>query len=419
MKTHKYTLEPYRGMTSRFTCPDPNCRGHKTFTRYIDRVTNEYIHFTVGRCGRSDNCGYHYKPNNYFSDNKYLFVPAKQTYNFNSKAILQPKEQEPSFIPFDVLKKALGKDLDTNCFISYLVNLFGNDAAKRLVSHYYISTSKTWSGATVFWQIDIERQIRSGKIMLYDPVTGKRDKTKNSWVHSALKLTNFNLKQCFFGEHLLSDKSKVVAIVESDKTAVIMHFCLPQYIWISSSGKEGLNAYKFEVLQGRTVILFPDLSKPDAKNNCFKLWSKRAQEFKTIANITVSDYLEKNTTDIEKAQGLDIADYFIMHNATHPFTERIFHESIIVNDHWDSTEMETSEPETPEPEDWNDEILELESYFKSVVLPIQSIKLNQCTTILDVSKFIESHLANVKTNNGKQKFVPYLNRLQELRTILS
>jgi len=56
--------------------------------------------------------------------------------------------------------------------------------------------------------------------MLYSPTTGKRVKepfNHITWVHKALKQPDFNLKQCLFGEHLLQDKTKPVAIVESEK----------------------------------------------------------------------------------------------------------------------------------------------------------------------------------------------------------
>ena len=72
-----------------------------------------------------------------------------------------------------------------------------------------------------------------------------------------------------------------------------------------------------------------------------------------------------------------------------------------------------------QPENWNNEITELETYFANIEPPTQPIKLNQCSTITDYSLFIESHFAIVKANNGKETFLPDLNRLQELKQILT
>lgn len=78
-------------------------------------------------------------------------------------------------------------------------------------------------------------------------------------------------------------------------------------------------------------------------------------------------------------------------------------------------------PPTEQPtnnENWNKEIEELETYFKSIEIPGEAIKLNKGTTIVDGSKFISAHLVIIKANNGKKRFTPYLNRLQELKNTL-
>jgi len=72
-----------------------------------------------------------------------------------------------------------------------------------------------------------------------------------------------------------------------------------------------------------------------------------------------------------------------------------------------------------QPQNWSNDIAELENYFTSIKLPTQPVKLNRCSTITDCSLFIESHFATVKANNGKRTFLPYLNRLQELKQVLT
>jgi ribosomal protein L10 len=121
-------------------------------------------------------------------------------------------------------------------------------------------------------------------------------------VHSALKISDF--KQCLFGEHLLKNNTKTIAIVESEKTAVIASAYLPQFIWLAAGSKDGLNAEKCSVLKGRTVVLFPDLDG-------FEKWSSKANELSHIAKFTVSNLLNSKATEAERKQQFDIADYLV------------------------------------------------------------------------------------------------------------
>ena len=68
MNDYRYQLERYRGVSTRYTCPQ--CRRKHAFTRYIDTENNnQYLSDNVGKCNRLDKCGYHYTPKQYFTDN--------------------------------------------------------------------------------------------------------------------------------------------------------------------------------------------------------------------------------------------------------------------------------------------------------------------------------------------------------------
>lgn len=310
--SHRFILQPYKGMASRFRCPLCQHRD-KSFTRYIDTETGEYLHPDVGRCSRENNCGHHYPPKQYFQDNSISFdKPA----TFRDRIQPEPIQQKAAyFIPADLFKASL-KGYSENNFVQFLTDKFGADAAGQAISRYFIGSSKHWQGAaTTFWQIDRKGNIRAGKVMLYNPENGKRIKdSKNSisWVHSMVKFPDFTLQQCFFGEHLLADKSKTAAIVESEKSAIIGSIYWPEFIWLATGGLDGLNAAKFSILNGRTVIIFPDLSKPkEGKQSAFEIWSSKARDFQNIASIKISDLLEREATDQERIDGLDIADYLL------------------------------------------------------------------------------------------------------------
>jgi len=421
MIEHKYILEPYKGMNTRYRCPAPNCCKGKTFSLYVDTETGEHIHPSVGRCNRESNCGHHYTPKQYFQDNNIL-VDTPQP-KANKPQPISPQTKPVSFVPIEVFKASL-KAHETNHFVQFLINLFGVDVAIQLVSRYFIASSKHWNGSTVFWQIDIQGKVRTGKIMLYSPTTGKRIKepfNHINWVHSILKQPEFELKQCLFGEHLLIDKTKPVAIVESEKTAVIASIYLPQFIWVSVGSLTNLNAEKCTVLMGRTVTLFPDL-------NGFDKWSSKANELSHIAIFTVSDLLERKATEAEKIQGFDLADYLIKYDykafslpeseATEP--PPTVQPLVEVKPYKQPEPVYYfSNPELSKPECWEQEIFELENYFAGIKLPNQPVKLNKCGTITDCSLFIENHFATIKANNGKRTFLPYLNRLQELKNLLT
>ena len=85
---------------------------------------------------------------------------------------------------------------------------------------YRIGTSNHWPNATIFWQIDQQQKVHTGKIMLYDYHTGHRVKdpfNHIAWVHKSENTKNFHLKQCLFGLHRLRPDTKIVAIVEAEK----------------------------------------------------------------------------------------------------------------------------------------------------------------------------------------------------------
>lgn len=64
---------------------------------------------------------------------------------------------------------------------------------------------------------------------------------------------------------------------------------------------------------------------------------------------------------------------------------------------------------------WSEDIEKMERYFEQAIIPSYPVKLNTCTIITDVSKFLDTHFASLKANNGNRKFIPYLDRLKDLK----
>lgn len=303
MSDYRYILEKYNGMKTRYRCP--NCNKQGVFTRYIDTHTNEHLSHEVGICSRLIKCGYHYTPKQYFEDNN-ISKPVN-TRNFKTPLINKP-QPKTSYISNAEMKKSLNSN-KANYFIDFLSNHWNREVAIYLVNKYNIGTSIHWEGATIFWQVDIKGRVRSGKIMLYDASNCKRVKKPYNhinWVHKVFKKQDFNLKQCYFGEHLLNkDIDKPVAIVESEKTAIIASVYLPEFTWLACGSVNNLNKEKTKVLKGRNVVLFPDLK-------CFDLWNNKIPQLSNLATFRVSNLLEEQATLKEREQGLDLADYLLM-----------------------------------------------------------------------------------------------------------
>lgn len=423
MNEHKYTLEPYKGFNTRHTCPA--CKQTRCFVFYIDTETGQPLAPSVGKCNHESNCGYHYKPKQYFQDN-HISIDTTQAKAYNKpKPAAPPRPKLFSVIPDEMVTASLQQQFyQVNNFVQFLTGLFGVEITEQLVCTYFVGTSKHWPGASIFWQIDGKAKARTGKIMLYSPLTGKRVKEPFdhiTWVHSALKLPDYELQQCLFGEHLLRDKTKPVAIVESEKTAIIASVYLPQFIWLATGGKQGLNAEKCRILAGRTGVLFPDLKMFDA-------WNSKVKEISNLARFKVSDLLELKAPEAERTAGLDLADYLLR------FDYRIFRHPELMPAEPTLQSMQPEPPlqpvmkpieppepmvKKPQPGNWNPEITELKTYFKSITLPCKPVKLNPVETILNMVTFIDNHLAVVEANNGKPTFLPYLERLQELKQYLT
>lgn len=216
------------------------------------------------------------------------------------------KELPASYIGGSLMYACMGESRINN-FSTWLRSIFGDMKAAKALLKYNVGTSKHWPGATVFWQIDNEVRIRSGKIMLYNPETGKRVKepfNHINWVHKVLELQNFNLKQCFFGEHLLKvhNRDRKICIVESEKTAIVASIYYPDQIWLASGSLVNLTVEKCQVLKGRDVILFPDVG-------AFDKWQDKAVLLGLIypdTHFTIDQTLANETR-----KGFDLCDYII------------------------------------------------------------------------------------------------------------
>lgn len=296
MNKYRYILQPYEGRQTRFKCP--NCNEKDSFVRYIDSVNGTHISTLVGKCNREIKCGYHFKPNDYFKNNQFEEC---------DRIIPQTIKQQPiSYINHDIFLQSL-KCYEKNNFVQFLISKFGKEITNNLIEKYYLGTSKRWKGANIFWQLDITGKVRTGKIMLYNSETGKRIRkpfNHINWVHSVLKKSEFNLKQCFFGEHLLNSNSNNIMVVEAEKTAIIASAIMPQYTWLASGGLNSLDKERCTVLNKHNVIFHPDIG-------AYETWKTKINNFSEFKNFKVSKILEGNKGNCNLVNGDDLIDFFI------------------------------------------------------------------------------------------------------------
>ena len=286
MKYYKYNLDK---SSKKFICPKCNKR---TFVKFIEIETGNYLNDEFGRCDRETSCGYHNNPKGEINN------------SFELKYIASP---EPSFHDLELVDKSMNDYLNNN-FINFLKTIFTDEEVKKVTNKYFIGTSKFWNGATVFWQIDNNELVHAGKVLQYVSDTGKRYKTNFgksliNWVHSILKLNDFNLNQCLFGLHLINETNqKTLAIVESEKTAVIMSLFKPEYVWLSTGSKQGFKYNMLLPIKKYNIVAFPDKGE-------YKDWLNKSIELNKMGfKVDVNNWLENSTY----SNGTDLADVYIL-----------------------------------------------------------------------------------------------------------
>ena len=311
----RYHLQKYAGISSRHTCPA--CERPRCFTLYIDDNGN-ILHPTVGRCDHESSCGYHRTPRQYFHDHpehRHFVIPSErsESRNLHHDRHARPNRASPGIIPQNLIPPPSA----ANHLITYLKTMLPSTAIDRIIADYRLAS--TPDQAIIFLQIDQDNQCRTGKIMQYNPATGHRIKDPNklgriNWLHSILKRrkqlpSDWQLTQCLFGEHLLPQhQDKTVALVESEKTAIICAALMPQYLWLATGGKSGLTSERLCSLKGRKIIVFPDI-------DAFKDWQQKIFTFPHL-DIRISHLLEDNATPADREAHIDLADWILKYLET-------------------------------------------------------------------------------------------------------
>lgn len=254
MTAHRYALAKY-GKQYRKKLQCPKCGQANKFVPYYDAHENRLCAEDFGKCDRVNECGYWAKPNG-------------QTTEYVER---EPAPQLPMITISDkVVLRSFENYITKNTLFAAFRERFGCESLRNAFLIYRIGAAD--DGSCIFWQIDKDNICRTGKLITYDE-TGHRKKNGAvvRWVHKYFNFADHELKQCVFGEHRLKYSDKPVAIVESEKTAVLMSIIDPSFIWLAVGGSNNIVATgAIETLKGREVHLFSDVGM-------FHYWQKFAQ----------------------------------------------------------------------------------------------------------------------------------------------
>jgi len=188
--------------------------------------------------GFCHSCGKTFLPNdnNTFSksnQNNYVVPPLKKT------------------VPPHEMIKTL-KNYELNNLVKWLEKRFPYDCYHS-IKKYHVGTNN--NGGTLFWHISINDNVLNAKNIFFDQNTGRRIKNRpiyNLYSHDK------GYSTCLFAENLLKNNHKTVALVESEKTAIISNIVYPDFTWLATGGANGLTYEKARVLKSSNVIYIPD-----------------------------------------------------------------------------------------------------------------------------------------------------------------
>jgi len=446
----------------------PYCGAVNHWQRYIDTTTGQLLPDQYGKCDNENKCGKWNDPYKLGYGKNQMVRDQENSLQYQSnwtppaRIIEQPPNPDPVFFDFETFRQTLNPEFyEMNTFFQNLLNRvlfpFDIDEVTKVIELYRLGTISNGlqAGAITFPFIDIQENIRTIQVKQFDKTnhtTGtdflhsiiEKQHTRNKkqlpeWLEAYIKQQKF--VSCLFGEHLLkANPGQIVALVEAPKTAIYCwlyfnkHHITKNWIWLAVGAMGYFTFERIKVLKGRSVFVFPDLSKD---GSTFKKWETKAKEFEKRlpgTKFNFSDFLEQFAPETDRINGNDIADYLIKTD-WHKYrteTKQIQTPLAIVEptDTHVQQNIESvnpiskdeifnpgpfSRPGSKEPrQNWNDQIKALETFFENYQIPCDPVKLSKCEIITDVQLFIKSHLEIIKDKNGCKAYLPDLERLQKL-----
>ena len=273
----------------------PSCGRKKCFVRYVDtRHGFAYLDDAVGKCDHLHSCGYHYTPRDYYHDHPQLSAERAggdfSHWQSAERTITAPPLRPLEPLPMGLVVRSHSvRSTFWQWFSGPCAQRLGLDAqvVQRVFDNYLVGATRR--SDVIFWQVDEHQRVRGGHIMQYGQDghrLGFQGWTHVTLIRQGLLPPDWQLYQCFFGQHLLPLRKQAhVCVVESEKTALVMAARHPNQLWVATCGSGGLSAEKAQCLQGRRVTLFPD-------SGCYAKWCETMRHTSGI-DYNVSEQLEQ------------------------------------------------------------------------------------------------------------------------------
>lgn len=313
MSEYRFHLAGWRERDKSVRCPRCGA-GKGAYKEYVDDYGKpvDPLNHLCGKCDSEKRCGYHVTPSEWQKQH------GKIDGEWRKKEEVQKTRIE---IDKRTVSATIRKDAYViNTLVVWLRSLPWNSAQRETLEHalqlYCVGTMK--NGSVIFWQIDQDRVVRTGKKMMYSS-NGKRLKDSEGhsigfgFMHNIIPETKVLLDagthtyiQCAFGLHLTKVfPDAEVHVVESEKTALLMT-CYDQmhwheHVWVAVGSMYQLKPEWLPGLKGRIIVCYPDA-------NAVEEWKARAEAMMREGwRITVSTTWMK-CYDVEHDPKADIGD---------------------------------------------------------------------------------------------------------------
>ena len=236
----------------------------------------------------------------------------------------QPQDQEtmptPTPIRQEVLETTLpaGRNIVGRCPLTdLLLNIFPRERVLKAIDDYLVGfeslDTRKIDNSILYWQVNNQGEILNAK-RIYYKAGGHRDKKVPPmliWSHRP---------QCLYGLHRYSEHNRhmPVAIVESEKSALIMSIVQPGYLWMATGSLNNFNERFLEPVKQAHIIAYPDVDyqrdKRTGKSASFELWNRTAIQLNRKGwNIRLSNVLEDMASTPQRMDKIDVTDVAIEH----------------------------------------------------------------------------------------------------------